>query len=119
MASERVQGRIDHLLDQTEEAGDRLDWERVHQLAQVVLDWDPDNKDAGQFIAAAERNLSLTSSIGAEEADSPTVADDDKIYCVYIALNEKMVREHARLCEFPANSIAKVRSIIDPTPAEV
>ena len=42
MASERVQRRIDHLLDQTEEAVDQLDWERVHQLAEAVLDLDPD-----------------------------------------------------------------------------
>ena len=70
MASERVQRRIDHLLDQTEEAVDQLDWERVHQLAEAVLDLDPDNKDAGQFIAAAERNLSRTGSAGASGADS-------------------------------------------------
>ena len=71
MASERVQRRIDHLLDQTEEAVDQLDWERVHQLAEAVLDLDPDNKDAGQFIAAAGRNLSRTGSAGASGADSP------------------------------------------------
>ena len=64
MASERVQRRIDHLLDQTEEAVDQLNWERVHQLAEAV-DLDPDNKDAGQFIVAAERNLSRTGSAGA------------------------------------------------------
>ncbi|SCK25545.1 DUF4242 domain-containing protein [Vogesella sp. LIG4] len=43
---------------------------------------------------------------------------DDKIYCVYIAPNEDMVREHARRGGFPANSIAAVRSVIDPTTAE-
>ena len=70
MASERVQRRIDHLLDQTEEAVDQLDWERVHQLAEAVLDLDPDNKEAGQFIAAAERYLSRIGSAGAGGADS-------------------------------------------------
>jgi hypothetical protein len=43
---------------------------------------------------------------------------DDKIYCVYIAPDEAMVREHARLGQFPANSVAKVRLVIDPTTAE-
>jgi len=43
---------------------------------------------------------------------------DNKIYCVYNAPNEAMVREHARLGGFPANSVAQVRRIIDPTTAE-
>jgi hypothetical protein len=43
---------------------------------------------------------------------------DDKIYCVYIARDENAVREHARQGGFPANSIAQVRMVIDPTTAE-
>ncbi len=43
---------------------------------------------------------------------------DDKIYCVYIAPNAELVREHARLGGFPANSIASVRTLIDPTTSE-
>jgi hypothetical protein len=43
---------------------------------------------------------------------------DDKIYCVYIAPNEEMVREHARKGGFPANRISAIRSIIGPTTAE-
>ncbi|MBV4459025.1 DUF4242 domain-containing protein [Pseudomonas sp. COR58] len=42
----------------------------------------------------------------------------DKIYCVYIAPDEALVREHARLGGFPANSVSQVTSIIDPTTAE-
>jgi hypothetical protein len=42
----------------------------------------------------------------------------DKIYCVYIAPNEAMVREHAKLGGFPANSVAEVKTMIDPTTAE-
>lgn len=40
---------------------------------------------------------------------------DDKIYCVYIAPNEKMVRDHAQQGGFPANRISEVKAIIDPT----
>jgi hypothetical protein len=43
---------------------------------------------------------------------------DDKIYCVYIAPNEALVREHARQGGFPANKVSEVRTIIDPTTAE-
>src|SRR2546422_2860238 len=42
----------------------------------------------------------------------------DKIYCVYIAPNEEMVREHARQGGFPANRVSEIKSIIDPTTAE-
>ena len=43
---------------------------------------------------------------------------DDKVYCVYIAPNEDAVREHARQGGFPANKIARVRRVIDPTTSE-
>ena len=43
---------------------------------------------------------------------------DDKIYCIYRAPNEDMVREHATRGGFPANSIAEVHAVIDPTTAE-
>lgn len=42
----------------------------------------------------------------------------DKIYCVYIAPNETMVREHAQQGGFPANVVSEVKSIIDPTTGE-
>jgi hypothetical protein len=43
---------------------------------------------------------------------------DDKIYCVYIAPDEATVRQHAQKGGFPADAIARVRSVIDPTTAE-
>jgi hypothetical protein len=42
----------------------------------------------------------------------------DKIYCVHIAPNEEVVREHARRGGFPADRISEVKSTIDPTTAE-
>jgi hypothetical protein len=42
----------------------------------------------------------------------------DKVYCVYIAPNEDMIREHARQGGFPSNRISEIKSIIDPTTAE-
>jgi hypothetical protein len=43
---------------------------------------------------------------------------DDKIYCVYIAPDEQDVRKHAEMGEFPADSVAEIRYVIDPTTAE-
>ncbi len=42
----------------------------------------------------------------------------DKIYCIYIAPNEELIREHARLGGFPANSITQIANIIEPLTAE-
>jgi hypothetical protein len=42
----------------------------------------------------------------------------DKVYCVYIAPNEAMVREHASQGGFPANRVSEIKSVIDPTTAE-
>jgi hypothetical protein len=43
---------------------------------------------------------------------------DDKMYCVYVADDAELVREHARRGGFPADSVAKVATVIDPTTAE-
>ena len=43
----------------------------------------------------------------------------DRIYCVYIAPDAELIREHARCGGFPANRISEVRSVIDPTTAEL
>ena len=42
----------------------------------------------------------------------------DKVYCVYTAPNEEMVREHARQGEFPADRVSEISSIIDPRTAD-
>jgi hypothetical protein len=42
----------------------------------------------------------------------------DKVYCVYIAPNEEMIREHARQGGFPANRVSEIKTVIDPTTAE-
>jgi cell division inhibitor SulA len=42
----------------------------------------------------------------------------DKVYCIYIAPNEELIREHAKQGGFPANRISEIKSIIDPTTAE-
>ncbi len=42
----------------------------------------------------------------------------DKLYCVYIAPDEAMIREHAAQGGFPANKVARIGTVIDPTTAE-
>jgi hypothetical protein len=42
----------------------------------------------------------------------------DKIYCIYRAPNDKLIKEHAQLGGFPANVISEISTTIDPTTAE-
>ncbi len=56
MASERIQRRIDLLLDQIEEAVDQLNWEVVRERAQAVLALDRENQDALSFLDASSNN---------------------------------------------------------------
>ena len=60
MVSERVQRRIERLLDQAEEAADSSNWQQVGDLAQNVLTFEPDNADALAFLDAANRGLGET-----------------------------------------------------------
>ncbi len=80
-------------------------------------------KGAG-MLANADLQAISQKSCGVLQKMGPTIqwvqsfVTDDKIYCVYIAPDEAAVRQHASQGGFPANSIAQIRSIIDPTTAE-
>ena len=59
MASERFQRRIDRILDQIEDTADRRDWAAVRQGALDLLVFDPENEDARNFLAVAQRALDM------------------------------------------------------------
>jgi hypothetical protein len=78
---------------------------------------------AGKLSAAQLKGISQTScgvlsKMGPQIQWINSFVTTDKIYCVYIAPNEEMVREHAKQGGFPANSVSLVSTIIDPTTAE-
>ena len=66
----------------------------------------------------AEKSCGVLRNLGPQIQWLHSYVTENKIYCVYIAPNEEMVREHARMGGFPANSVSKVLRIIDPTTAE-
>ena len=68
--------------------------------------------------AISQKSCSVLNKLGPQIQWVESYVTDDKIYCVYIAPNAEMVREHAKLGGFPANRISEVRSIIDPTTGE-
>jgi hypothetical protein len=67
---------------------------------------------------ASETSCSVLRKMGSEIQWQHSYVTGDKIYCVYIAPNEQMIREHAEKSGFPANKISTVSEIIDPTTAE-
>ena len=68
--------------------------------------------------AISQKSCSVLRSLGPQIQWVQSYVTDDKIYCVYNAPNEEMVRRHAKEGGFPANSVARVAAIIDPTTAE-
>ena len=78
---------------------------------------------AGQLSAAdlhaiSQKSCGVLGTMGPQIQWVQSYVTGDKVYCVYIAPDEAMVREHARQGGFPANSVAEVKAIIDPTTAE-
>ncbi len=71
-----------------------------------------------QLQAISQTSCGVLQSLGPQIQWLQSYVTDNKIYCVYIAPDEETVRRHAQQGGFPANSIAQVRSVIDPTTAE-
>jgi len=68
--------------------------------------------------AISQKSCSVLQQMGPRIQWVQSYVTGDKVYCVYIAPNEEMVREHAKAGGFPANSIAEVKAMIDPTTSE-
>ena len=68
--------------------------------------------------AASETSLKVLRELGPQIQWIHSFVTDDKLYCVYLAPDETLVREHARRAGFPASRISAVRQLIDPTTAD-
>lgn len=66
----------------------------------------------------SQKSCTILRKMGPQIQWVQSYVTDEKVYCVYIAPNEEMIREHAEKGEFPANKISEVKTIIDPTTAE-
>ena len=76
------------------------------------------NLSAEQLKAISQTSCGVLSNLGPQIQWVNSYVTTDKIYCVYIAPNEEMIREHAKQGGFPANVVTEVSAIIDPTTAE-
>jgi cell division inhibitor SulA len=73
---------------------------------------------AQELQGISQKSCGVLRNLGTQIQWVHSYVTDDKIYCVYIAPNEELVREHAKLGGFPANKVSEVKQIIDPTTAE-
>lgn len=74
--------------------------------------------DAEDLKMASQTSCSVLNDLGPQIQWVHSYVTDNKLYCVYRAPNEDMVREHAQRGGFPCNRISQIRSMIDPTTAE-
>lgn len=71
-----------------------------------------------QLRGISQKSCSVLNQLGPQIQWIQSYVTGDKIYCVYRAPNEEMVREHAKQGGFPANKISEITTVIDPTTAE-
>lgn len=67
----------------------------------------------------ARRSVNVLAGLGVEIQWVESYITGDKIYCVYLAENAELIREHGRLTGIPVNSIELVTRVIDPITAHV
>lgn len=73
---------------------------------------------ADQLKSISQTSCSVLAKLGPQINWIHSYVTQDKIYCIYSAPNEEMVKEHASKGGFPANSVSRVFAIIDPVTAE-
>lgn len=71
-----------------------------------------------QLRGVSQKSCSVLNKLGPEIQWIHSYVTADKIYCIYRAPNEEMIREHARQGGFPANKISEVATVIEPSTAE-
>jgi hypothetical protein len=73
---------------------------------------------AEQLKAVSQTSCGVLKSLGPQIQWEHSYVTGDKIYCVYSAPDAELIREHARLGGFPADSVQEVRAMISPATAE-
>ncbi len=76
------------------------------------------NMSMEEFRAVSQKSCDVLREMGPEIQWVQSYVTGDKLYCVYIAPDEAMIRKHAEKGGFPANRISMVDAMIDPTTAE-
>ncbi|MEX2145694.1 MAG: DUF4242 domain-containing protein [Candidatus Rokuibacteriota bacterium] len=73
---------------------------------------------ADDLRGVAQKSCGVLQQMGPQIQWIESYVTDNKVYCVYVAPNEEMIRQHAAKGGFPANKISQVAAVISPTTAE-
>lgn len=73
------------------------------------------NMSSGELDGASAKSCNVLNKLGNDIQWIHSYVTDDKIYCVYTAPSEELIRQHAEQSGFPANRISEVKAMIDPT----
>ena len=73
---------------------------------------------ASELQGVAQKSCNVLQNLGPQIQWVESYVTGDKIYCIYIAPSEDMIRAHAQQGGFPANRISEIKTVIDPTTAE-
>lgn len=76
------------------------------------------NLSTEELQAISQKSCGVIRNLGPQIQWVQSYVTGDKVYCIYIAPNEEMIREHANQGGFPANKVSEVKTMIDPTTAE-
>jgi cell division inhibitor SulA len=76
------------------------------------------NLSSADLRAISQKSCAVLGHLGPQIQWIESFVTADKVYCIYIAPNEELAREHARQGGFPANRISEIKTVIDPTTAE-
>lgn len=76
------------------------------------------NLTSDQLQAISQKSCGVLKNLGPQIQWVHSYVTQDKVYCIYIAPNEKLIREHATQGGFPANRISEIKTMIDPTTSE-
>ena len=74
---------------------------------------------ASELQGISQKSCSVLEKLGPQIQWVQSFVTDDKVYCVYLAPNADIIRQHAKEGGFPANKVSEVKEVIDPTTAEV
>lgn len=74
--------------------------------------------DSQQLKEASAKSNEVLRQLGPDIQWVESYISDDKLFCVYLATNEDLIREHAKISGFPATKITPIRRVIDPTTAQ-
>ncbi len=76
------------------------------------------NLSGPELQAISQKSCSVLNQMGPQIQWVQSYVTGDKVYCIYIAPSEEMIREHAEQGGFPADRISEIKTVIDPTTAE-